>query len=525
MRLPILLLSRGAVSASARRRAQRGQSIVLGALSFLVLALMVTLSFNLAHALRQKMGLQQHSDALAYSMAVLEARSLNYYAVSNRAIAASYVAMNSIHAYMVAASVTGSMMRASEANFKEFARREKIMCSCKGCYEHCVHATEAAKIAAEFANAGREYDQKVRALESSFNAAIRGLDVMVDNLHASQREAHSQTLQAIQDGRSHGLSLLADYTAPDVGALPQAVGGLNANEFNCAVDGMNCRGSVENASPEALARVMTEISNATRSGWPAARKTGARGVAKPAYLHDDVIRDLRDIAQKKPYKVTSHEGTSKSVQDKGQVNDGGKQGGNQGTTVAAREEGAIRNTWEHQLTSTTDYEAEVWSDANGGGHTPGGAHSGSHNFEGVNANALSGCARSGNCFMKFRANPSSGRDWGQPRVYSYLTRRLRVGDPSRAPWELNASAQIQLDHGAQGTATLTLAAQDGVALSKALVYYHRFGANGWREAPNLFSPYWRAKLHPISSDEAAEVLEAAGNTDASRLARVPGVSL
>lgn len=523
MRLPIRLLS-----AQARRRAQRGQSIVLGALSFLVLALMVTLSFNLAHALRQKMGLQQQSDALAYSMAVLEARSLNYYAVGNRAIAASYVAMNSIHAYMAAASVTGSMMRASQDNYLEFVRREKLMCMCKGCYEHCVHAMEAAKIAADFGKAGREYDQKVRGLESNFNAAIRGLDLMVDNLHSSQREAHAQTIQAIQDGRSHGLSLLADYTAPDVGDLPQAVGGLNANEFNCAVDGMNCRGSVENSSPEALARVMTEISNATRSGWPAARKAqGIRGgLAKPPYLHTDFFNELRDIPGKsRLYKVTSHEGTSKSVKDKGEVNSGGRQGGNTGSTVAAREEGTIRHVWEHNLTSSTDYSAEVWSDASGGGHTPGGAHSGSHNFEGVNANALSGCAQSGNCFMKFRANPSSARDWGQPRVYSYLTRRLRVGDPSRAPWELNASAQIQLDHGAQGKGTLTLAAQDGVALSKALVYYHRFGANGWREAPNLFSPYWRAKLHPISSDEATAVLDAAGNTDASRLVQVPGVSL
>ncbi|WP_043709137.1 hypothetical protein [Corallococcus macrosporus] len=525
MRLPLRLP--GSVSARARRRAQRGQAIVLGALSFLVLALMVTLSFNLAHALRQKMGLQQHSDALAYSMAVLEARSLNYYAVSNRGIAASYVAMNSLHAYMAAASVTGEMMRASEKNFKEFERIEYLRCACKGCYEHCLHAREAAQTAADFARAGRSYDKRLRALESSFNAAVRGVDVMVDNLHASQREAHTQTLQAIQDGRSQGLNHLAAETAPDVGALPGAVGGLNANEFNCAVDGMSCRGSVENASPEALARVMTEISNATRSGWPAARKAGGLegGIRKPKYLHQDFLTELEKIA-KREYRVTSHEGTSKSVQDKGQVNDGGKQGGNQGTTVAGREEGTIQNTWRyHGLRSSNDYDAEVWSDANGGGHTPGGAHSGSHTFEGVNANALSGCARSGNCFMKFRANPSSDRDWGQPRVYSYLTRPLRVGDPRKAPWELNASARIQLTHGAQGTGSLTLAAQEGVALSKALVYYHRFGANGWREAPNLFSPYWRAKLHPISPDEAVEVLEAAGNTDASRLAQVPEVSL
>ena len=43
---------------------------------------------------------------MAYSMAVMEARALNYYAASNRAIAASYVAMTSMHAYLASASST-----------------------------------------------------------------------------------------------------------------------------------------------------------------------------------------------------------------------------------------------------------------------------------------------------------------------------------------------------------------------------------------------------------------------------------
>ncbi len=521
MRLPVLLLT-----LRARRRAQRGQAIVLGALSFLVLALMVTLSFNLAHALRQKMGLQQHSDALAYSMAVLEARALNYYAVSNRAIAASYVAMNSIHAYMAASSVTGEMMRASGKNFRDIAKWEFIRCACKTCIEHCLHAKEALDIAKDFDDAGDQYDRKVKGLESSFNAAVRGVDVMVDNLHASQREAHAQTLQAVRDGRSHGLSLLTEYSVPGASDLSEAVGGLNANEFNCAVDGMDCRGSVGNSSTQALARVMTEVANATRSGWPGSRgyKGDRLGMMKPSYLHPDFFEELRRIPGRGTYRVTEHEGTAKTVQGVGEVNSEGKRGNNPGTTSAAQEEGSISHQWRHGF-GQNDYSARVWSDANGGDHEPEGAHSGSHTFEGVNAKALSGCARSGNCFMKFRANPSQDRDWGQPRVYSYVTRSLRVGDPKRAPWELNASAQVRLDHGAQGTASLTLAAQEGVAISKGLVYYHRFGANGWREAPNLFSPYWRAKLHPISADEAAEVLDAAGNTDASRLAQVPGVSL
>lgn len=499
--------------------------MVLGSLSFLVLALMVTLSFNLSHALRQKVSLQQHSDALAYSMAVLEARALNYYAVGNRAIAGSYVAMTSLHAYMAAASVTGEMMRAAESNFQQIALMELAQCGCKTCIKHCLHAQEATEIADKFGKAGKEYDNKVRGLEGSFNRAIQGLDHMMDSLHGSQRSVHEATLAAVRDGKSHGLSLLTEYNAPGASSLVDAVGALNANEFNCAVDGMSCQGSVANTSAKARARVMTEVANASRAGWPATRAfSGGAAAQTPPYLHPQFFQELREIPNRGSYLVSDHEGTAKTVQNKSQVNGGGKQGGNEGTTVAASEEGSIFHQWRDGF-GESGYDSSIWSDPNGGGHDPGGAHSGSHTFQGANAQALDACAQEGNCFMKFRANPDERRDWGQPRVYSYVTRQLRVGDTGRAPWELNSSARVELDHGGQGKGSITLAAGEGMGLSKGLVYYHRFGTNGWREAPNLFSPYWRAKLHPFTPDEAARVLEAGGNSDAAELARVPGVSL
>ena len=34
------------------------------------------------------------------------------------------------------------------------------------------------------------------------------------------------------------------------------------------------------------------------------------------------------------------------------------------------------------------------------------------------------------------------------------------------------------------------------ALSRSMTYYHRPG--NWKEQPNMFNPYWRAKLAPIS---------------------------
>ncbi|MFY2557011.1 hypothetical protein ACN469_05225 [Corallococcus terminator] len=484
---------------------------------------MVTLSFNLSHALRQKMSLQQHSDAMSFSMAVLEARALNYYAVSNRAIAGSYVAMNSLHAYMAAASVTGEMLRAGRDNFSTIFKIETGLCvACRGMCDHCKHAMDAADIRDKFEKEALKVDSNVRGLEGTFRKAMEGLDLMVDNVHTSQREIHEKTLQAVKDGSSHGLSQLKNDTAPNVGELSSAVGGMNANEFNCAVDGMQCQGSVANTSPEARARVVTEIGNASRSDWPANRNGSG---TPPKHLHPDFLKKLKDIPKSGSYVVLQHDGSAKAVQNKSRVFSGGSSGGNQGSTIAAAEEGSVRHMWEHNTVSS-DYDTTVWSDANGGGHENGGQqHRGQHRFEGTNAKALTSCAGSGNCFMKYRANPNASRDWGQPRVYSYYSMRLNVGDLKKAPWELNSSRSVKFEHGAQGSGSLTLSAADGTAMSKSLVYYHRFKQGGWAEPPNLFAPYWRAKLHPFTAPEARRVLEDAGNSDAATIADAPGVSL
>ncbi|NTX53725.1 hypothetical protein [Myxococcus sp. CA039A] len=518
MPLPVLLLSR------SRRRIQRGQAIVLGSLSFLVLALMVTLSFNLSHALRQKMSLQQHGDAMSFSMGVLEARALNYYAVTNRAIAGSYVAMNSLHAYMATASITGQIMRAGQMSFPLIIAQETARCvACKGTCPCCQHAVDAGRVMEKFRKQGDMYDRKVRGLEGNFRSAMEGLDLMVDNIHTSQRSVHEKTVQAVKDGSSHGLSRLKTDAAPNVSDLSSAVGALNANEFNCAVDGMQCQGSVPNSSPEARARVVTEIGNASRSGWPANRNiTG--GI--PTNLHPEFVKEVLDLPGTGVNTLTLHKGSSKTVQSQNNVYGGGQSPGNQGSTVAAAESGIFTQVSWHESTGLPlPYDASIWSDSGGGGHSVGGAHRGQHRFEGTNVRALTACAGSGNCFMKYRANPDVRRDWGQPRVYSYYTMKLNVGDPKKAPWELNNSRRVKFEHGAQGSGDLTLAAGEGMSLSKSLVYYHRFKQGGWSEPPNLFAPYWRVKLHPFTPQEAKKVLEDAGNSDAATIAEAPEVSL
>jgi hypothetical protein len=503
---------------------------VLAALSLLLLALMVALSFNLSHALRGKTRLQQHSDALAYSMAILEARALNYFAVSNRAIAASYVAMNSLHATQAAASVTAEMMRAARTNFYVIAALEFAQCPPKS-YQHCRHAYQALRIARKFSRESSQYERKIRELEGPFNEAVGSLDRMMDDLHQSQRRVFEETRKALKDGTSLGLGRLkAVNTRMSAGERPRgrlasdlhpAVGAMNALEFSCAIDGMPCasREKPRDSALVARARVMTEVANASRPDWPANRG----GAVLPKHLHprflDDLMRNIQGDGASMP---RGHAGTAKTVQRRGRSGlHGGQARDNAGKVSAADEHGGLFSQWKDGA-FYSNYSAEIASDADGGFHRR--AHRGRHDrFQGVYTRELMACARQGHCFMKFRADPSPEHDFGQPRVYSYVTQALRVGDVKEAPWELNRSARVRLRHGHQGEARVDLAADEGAGLSKALVYYHRLG--DWREQPNLFSPFWRAKLHPFRPVEAARVLESAGNTDAAELARTRGLPL
>ena len=347
---------------------------------------------------------------------------------------------------------------------------------------------------------------------------------MANSLHDSQKAAHSSARNALRDGQSSSLAELTDYNVPGATELNSAVGGMNAEEFDCAVDGMNC--SRASSSNKARAQVITEISNASRPSWAANRSLPVIMDGLPTYYNSDFITELlKDIPQEGTHMIVGHNGTAKVAQTKSNIHGPGQVTGNEGKVVVADQHGTFISQWRHAFGVGT-YEAVVESSENGGSHTPSGAHSGQHDqFKGVNTKDLMSCSGSGNCFMKFRASDDASRDWGQPRVYSYVTKKFFVGDADKAPWELNDTGSFALTHGEQGKGQLRLAPGEGAALSKALVYYHRLGPNGWKEAPGLFNPYWRVKLHPFSADEAADVLSKAGNSDASELAGAKDLTL
>lgn len=473
----------------------------------LVLALMLALSFNLSRALHEKIRLQQHSDALAYSMAIVEARAMNYFATSNRAIAASYVAMNMLHAHLAATSATAHMMKAGEENFIVIGAQEFFLCAVTRSLLHCRDGTEAFQKARQYNREASRLTQQVRSMDGPFQRAIVLLDRMVDELHASQQRVLTETAAAVRTGSAQGLSALKQVNAPAASDLPASIGALNEEQLRCAIDGLPCR-KAAGTTVATRARVMTEVSNATRPPWTAGRRD-------TSHFRLDFLKTLtRDIPGEGFTWTIGHRGTAKTTNGLAGLHTG-RSPNDTGAAIAADEHGYLFTFWRHGAW-TSRYEAHVVSNANGGAHSPG--HSGSHDFEGVNVQELLRCARipRGNCFMQFRANPEPSADFGQAHVYSYVTQPLRAG-VKKGPWELNERGTVRFQDGASGTGTLRLAPGDGAGLSQALVYYHRLGS--WKEMPNLFGPYWRAKLHPLPAQQAADVLTAAGNEDAAAVAR------
>ncbi|MFP2908709.1 hypothetical protein ACLESD_27400 [Pyxidicoccus sp. 3LFB2] len=99
--------------------------------------------------------------------------------------------------------------------------------------------------------------------------------------------------------------------------------------------------------------------------------------------------------------------------------------------------------------------------------------------------------------------------WNMPRTLTFITRPS--GETQRMPWDFDFQAQLP---GPVRFTTLNApgdVAADGrmAAMAGGLVYFHkpRLETRGrddeeYAEPPNLWNPFWRAKLHPLKQSDA-----------------------
>jgi hypothetical protein len=490
------------------KRAKRAQVMALGAVTMLIMALMLMLSLNLTQAVHEKIRLQSHSDAMAYSMATVEARAMNFYAYSNRATAAASVSIMSLHAYHAAMTTTGQTMRAAMIAFIEIVAWElaEFAVGCPFCqWQHLGHAIQAGVIASRFGREWRRYDRAVTQVEPWFNRSVQAYSLLIDGIFLSQQAVTLHTANVL---RGNSLDSLHDLNAPCSSQLATGVGLMNVRQFACALEGspidFACIGGTAKSPVQARSRVISNVANAARGEFPK-----SRNIPFPSLLHPRALADLMRQIQGQGFSVpVLTGGSAKVTQGRSIAACESSANSRIGETICGFDTGLVTSFFIDSPPGFMTFDGEVYSDDRGGAHRPGSTHRGTHpewhGFE--RTDGVVQCLTRGECFVNFRSNPAANRDFGQPKVYGYFQQSLRENSKcNKGPWELGKDGKLTLGDGDRGDAALDMVPRDPAsAVSKAMVYFHR--PDDWRMPPTMFDPYWKAKLHPFTNVEAAQIL-------------------
>ena len=520
-----------------RLAGERGQTMVLGALGVLLVSLMMLLTLNIGKAVYEKVRIQQLADAAAFSTATLEARSFNFYAYTNRANIAGLVAGVSAHGFMSLASTVPGMFKAAAGGFFIMAGIEiGLCCACPycSCVTHCIHAGRDIAAAFAYLDRGDELADGVKDTSETFITAIKLLDAHVKLIAAQQQAMRAWTAEYALTTDKAARELVDKYApgAEVASALGAGVGLLNLNEYETAIENQDDKGKKKRKW------LGTEIANGTRYTEFVTHRTlyalDTNNIL--LYIYPQTLKDfMRTIPQRYTNgfsMIVYHEGESRVV--KGGTDVRGKIGKNNhgpdGDALAAADEGAVL-TQAYCAVGGGEYDARVGTDKDSGEHK---CHADWISFdcckkESKHKDAFKCLGDGGlvthNCFMIFHSNKEATEDFGQPRVYAAIESDLRrtKGQGPKPAWEVtdSDSGKITVNLGGDvGQREMQLTDNPdefgrGLAVSKAMVYYHHpewtSNQKGWKEAPNFFNPYWKAKLQPFRDTiEFEKVLAAAG---------------
>jgi hypothetical protein len=107
--------------------------------------------------------------------------------------------------------------------------------------------------------------------------------------------------------------------------------------------------------------------------------------------------------------------------------------------------------------------------------------------------------------MRFKNSSDENVLWNMPRTMSLITRSVK--DPQRWPWDFHFRAEIPspIQFTTMESPADTETGDTMAAFAGALVYFHKPDGEEYREPPNFWNPFWRAKLHPMRADDAVNV--------------------
>lgn len=491
-------------------RSPRGQVLALACLTFLLLALTLMASFSVSHAVHERIRIQAAADAQAFSIATLEARGFNTIAYMNRAIAAGIVAELALHAWRAIASRDASMYQAGFFSFLMVAAMEFAQCP-KFQIQHCIHGIKALRIAFKYNSKYRSANSDIEGKDSKWRDAVKAYSDMIKDIYKDEKDILDKVKGEISGGIL--LQSLKAVSAPK--ASQKDFEKYNVVNLACAVEGSSFDDKCEalpwkktvpvlSASQRTL--VMESAAKAARMPFEIGRGQ-SRSLSASGYHSTDAIDDSLPaqmglipslLLAPLDIDISSDPQNMMDIQSEGSYKE-----------ISFMAEKVDVNNNSISSSEPISIVVVQWKDGNGiwitKGSTPG-----SSGYEGVPCNG------SGGCFMNFRmAGKSTPKDddtdYGQPATYGGMSVDLRVLSKGggKGNWEIDGKGEVQMV--GSNKKFKYVPGEDAYAVAKGKTYFHQLGPNGWQAPPNLFDPFWRAKLHPFLRKELSESLSEAGD--------------
>jgi Flp pilus assembly protein TadG len=529
-------------------RSRRGQALVLGCLTMLLLAVSVLISFNLGNAVHERIRLQAHADAVAFSLATLEARAMNTAAYTNRALASAVNGQMTMHAYLAIGYHSEALLNASADGFLAIAAKENNLS--RGCVLviHCAHRDRAQEIANQLRQDARELRRSIRDSENAWQQAVGSMQGLANVLSDVQSATFAWTRAQLAGGQGSMLEQLRLSNAPranegfDVDNLAHR---LSVRKFGCAVEGIEDGSGWLNETgcpnlPSTVARDTVAANNvlATRPYFT----DGATNHHKlPNMAHQDFVTPDGVDPRNPPTGVNPSTDSLMQIPAVFGLQGSGYWGylntnsmgflGNQpiafdpyaGSTqvVGARVEGRICISWGNGALLHGDNDANTFANCEAGvdsiNNWAGPVRAEVRSARGQNGFAGLPCSSSDACLVGFR--PETADD-SSIDVYGSVRQKLRgtARQGSQAAYERDP---IEVRTAGSPWGIMLSPVGDVFAASKAKAYFHQL--NDYRAPPNAFDPFWRAKLHRFRKCELAQVLTESGDAVGAATAARPQV--
>jgi hypothetical protein len=547
-----LLLRRGC------RRDERGQALPMAAVGIFAVTLGVLATLNLGQAVHQKIKLQNTADSAAYTLAAMEARTFNYIAFLNRVQIAHYNTAMVVQSYLTWVGFQVSIF-GTAADLVTTVKNAVDTGASWGCpYAGCpyiplkVIATVMSqlvqlmkKIAVNLYQIGAKIGHQIVEAMAIFNkAAVWQAQIaragLLNNHIATGMQNYIKKLDPDISFSSGKRALLNTVVNMVMNSVEYYQTFDNASGMNPMFPALlfdikrvskggqyDDENNLDDKAKDAY-RVMTELCHATRTpqfvsnrsgqaygiaiiGFVTGSKMGQTKITEEGSLNGPEIRAIRS---EKNYKVgkklssddfmqsgtgvatlglasanwTSNKKLGDAVlayEDKGEHYRYDKDTGQSGIIVPGGMGGMAYPPPQGSLENNMETEDDS-------GHAPWPAFA---------------------PYIKFKPNKERTSDFNQPSTWIFLNKHHEDfqsrggshgggGGSKRAPWYGNFSwqngklnARLNTTIGGSNNSYLF----EGLnVLARGQAYYHRpDGAVNWKEHPNFFNPYWRARLAPV----------------------------